>query len=206
MKIVSMCTDRVGPLVENMLASLKRLGMPIDVHDMQVYGDAYGTELFEQMMMQKIRLVRTELLKGETVLWTDIDIVFRRDPREDLECKLDGHDIVFQRDRPGAAHNVCAGFFVAAPTPATLDLLDPARLPKYRKRRKYCDDQMRIQRRLSKEPDCVDMVLLDPLMYPSGWYQLNTQLSENRYMCHYNWNVEQDKKIQRMKDEHDWLI
>jgi len=206
MKLISMCTERVGPLVQNMLASLKRIGVGIEIHDMQVHGEPYGTELFEQMMMQKVRLVRKELLKGEVVIWTDVDVVFRRDPRKDLERTLEGHDIVFQRDCPDGDNKVCAGFFAAAPTPATLDLLDPANLPKYRRRRQYCDDQMRIQHRLRKEPDVVDMVMLDPLMYPSGWYQLNSQLSENRYMCHYNWHIKQTKKIQRMQDENDWLI
>jgi hypothetical protein len=201
MKIITMTNVRLGRLARNLVASLERLGIPIEVTRLDARGGKYGTGSFARLMMRKLQLTQQVLRAGDYVLWTDVDVVFRQDPREDLMERLQECDVVFQQD---AGHGgICAGFYAAKPTAAAIDLFDINKLPELDG---YADDQRRLTHRMRQDPDVAVVKRLPSDLYPSGWYQKRGLMSDARFVTHYNWDKSTKKKIRRMEKCGDWLL
>lgn len=170
----------------------------------------YGSQEFIDICYRKLEILRIELRDSESILYTDVDVVFRRDPRADLDQHLCDFDAVFQREEPGGLrqqgpHLWCAGFYAMRPTDATKRLVRP-REHGERNRWPRLTDQGLIGTRLLTAPSIARVDLLPPELYPSGWYQLHSTLRADRFICHYNWSVTLESKIARMKAEGDWFL
>lgn len=195
--VISMVTTGLRALGENLQQSLDRVGVPIVIHELPDADSSYGRRTWWPLMSKKIGLVHDELQKGHITLWTDADVVFRRDPREDLLQRLEGHDVVFARSE---GVKLCAGFFIAAPTRQTMDLLDPKALTW-----PNCGDQGRLRAKLKQQPDIARVGLLPLSLYPGG-REVIIGMQPGRLVCHYNMSPRTAGKIDRMKEEGDWLL
>lgn len=200
--VVTMTNKRLERLANNLLVSLRVLDIPIRLYKLCLPGDEYGTPGFQAVVMHKLRIVHELLAAGHTVLWTDVDIAFRRDPREDLLQRLEEYDVVFQPERNGKE---CTGFFAVKPSEASRELFDKDALIAMQSP-KYMGDQLRVQRRIRENPSMARIGYLPDDIYPDGWRQLHTQLREDRFITHYNYRKKTDEKIDAMKKCGDWFL
>jgi len=200
--VISMTNKRLEKLANNLLTSLRRLNIPISMHNIYLPGAEYGSSEFQEVVMHKIRIVCDALSAGHHVLWTDVDIAFRRDPRQDLLDRLSDYDVVFQQS---TERDLCSGFFAVKPSPASLEFFDKDVLIAMRSP-KYLGDEKRIRRRFRENPNMVKLGYLPIDLYPSGWHQQNLTLREHRFITHYNYRRKTSEKIAAMKACGDWFL
>jgi len=212
MKIIAMCNDRLQLFADNMQESLRRVGCEAIIHKLDDPPGEFMSSEFKAICYKKLEIVTAELAAGEPLLYADVDVVFRRNPLEDLEQRLAECDAVFQQEEPShddhkraGPHLWCAGFFAVKPTAAGMALVAP-RGEKEQNRWEWHSDAGLLGTRLLRTPPAALVDFLPTAMYPSGWYQRKGKLDPERFACHYNWTVTDASKIKRMKQEGDWLI
>jgi hypothetical protein len=204
MKFITMYNERVRLLYNNMKASLDALGIDVVAHQAPAAGDEWGTPEFRALVLPKLDLVTTELQGEDIVVWTDVDVVYRRDPRPYLAERLQSAyvDVVFQQE--WSCGLPCTGFFAALPTDNAKALLAPA--GKLKTRYPAHGDQGIVWTRLKQQARPYRWQLLPIQQFPNGAYQLNECLDSKRYLCHYNWTRSVQSKIDRMREEGDWFL
>lgn len=213
MKIIAMCNDKLMVFAENMIESLRRVGAEVKLTRIDDPPGEFATPAFRKICYRKLEMITAELAFGEPLLYTDVDVVFRRNPLEDLEKRLASCDAVFQREEPSGSkehkqrspHLFCAGFFAVKPTVAGKALVAP-KGEEEENRWEWHSDQGLLGTRLLRTPLVAAVEFLPGELYPSGWYQRHTKISAKRFACHYNWTVSAESKIKRMRQEGDWLI
>jgi hypothetical protein len=82
---------------------------------------------WKAVMYRKLIMMRALLSAGKSVLYSDADVVFRRNPMPFFPPES-ATDMAFQSDAPAGARNpppqvLCAGFFFAHPTSASIEVL-----------------------------------------------------------------------------------
>jgi len=213
MKIIAMCNDKLMMFAENMIESLKRVGAKVDLYHIDDPPGEFSTSAFRKICYMKLEIVTAVLACGEPLLYTDVDVVFRRNPLEDLEKRLASCDAVFQQEEPpgGKNHKQLgphlwgAGLFAVKPTDAGKALVAP-KGGEEENRWEWHSDAGLLGTRLLRTPPVAAVELLPTELYPSGWYQKETKISAERFACHYNWTVTAESKIKRMGQEGDWMI
>ncbi len=213
MKIIAMCNDRLMVFAENMIESLKRVGAEVQLTHIDDPPGEFKTAAFCKICYRKLEIITAELALGEPLLYTDVDVVFRRNPLEDLEHRLENCDAVFQQEEPASGrghkqlspHLWGAGFFAVKPTDAGKALVAP-KGKEEENRWEWHSDQGLLGTRLLRTPPVATVEFLPMKLYPSGWYQKKIGLAAERFACHYNWTVTSKSKIKRMQKEGDWMI
>lgn len=76
----------------------------------------YGTEQYNQLLQNKLCILKNALKNHEKVLYLDCDVVFLKEPDLDFYQKFSNYDMVFQSDSyPPTAQDditVCAGIMI----------------------------------------------------------------------------------------------
>jgi hypothetical protein len=77
----------------------------------------FGTPGFLQAIADKVELIKASINEniGSFIIWSDVDIVFLRDPAEEISAIVAGHpdtDLWFQRETSKPEKDVNAGFVV----------------------------------------------------------------------------------------------
>jgi len=211
------------PLYENFLFHLKNVGLEKE-HELiklDVGSGQWQSKNFNKICMAKVDNARKFLKEGYTVLYSDLDVVFLKDPLPYLLPMLKEKDILFQYSAKGnpASYNpspptrkVCMGFFVAKPTPLNIDLFDTSEnvdldtLPLNHPCRKDQSDQGYTQAKIRqiKKYKQLNQGILPPPLFPNGINWFNNHRDFDPYIIHYNYIVKQSEKIERMKKFGHW--
>ena len=236
-------------LVANWLASVRRVGLadqvvlfPMDLEAAQ-YARATGVETvelwpevipttdsitpyaaadFKAVSLRKMDAIRHVLAQGRTVLFSDADIVFLRDPfpmlaefAEEIVAQSDvppnrrlsaPRGILprwFQRRR--CRNTLCAGFLRVRATSATLRVFDTAREDVGR----FCNDQTLLHDRLVWRAEA-SWALLPQDEFPNGaylamarWRRGNQAMLNDAVIVHVNWCLS-ERKIELLKELGLW--
>eukprot|EP00897_Mesotaenium_endlicherianum_P000853 jgi/Mesen1/10769/ME000091S10317 len=191
---------------------------------------AYGTQCFRQFTKLKSRAVLRVLKAGFSVLWTDVDIVWYKDPLPDLMSFGPG-TFPIQSNEPNETlpgtgiRRINSGFYFARADDATIEafeaITDHAAHTKLSEQPSFydvlCGEKGEL---LVKEPgkeECVwtnglRTVFLDRARYPNGavhkfWDQEDVTRACKRKGCailHNNWISGKDNKMARMTKNGYW--
>lgn len=184
--------------------------MPVEFVDL--HGPEWGP-----LMFTKLQIVHHLLRLGRSLLYSDTDVVFLRDPLSYLQEETKDYDLSIQYHGHGM---VCAGFYYIKPTARAMHLVDVLRddtrklseVPKSHVKSEeqvHCDNPL-INRRLATRaynggvsfPNArYNMLLRDP--FPDRiWWKKRTP--EEAYVVHFNCLVGKDSKIKEMRKYRMW--
>jgi beta-arabinofuranosyltransferase len=190
-------------------------------------GCKYGSKCFRAVTKLKSREVLTILKKGYSVLWTDMDIVWMRDPTRSLLNYGPGVFAVqgnapTKSEPPNGHLRINSGFYLARAEPATIQAFE--KITEHAKRSNeseqpsfyivLCGDkgQYRVGDHACLEPTTGLTTKFLPLdKYPNGAYNSywnDTNLGKRRdlVILHNNWITGLDNKIARMQQHGFWYI
>lgn len=208
--------DAYEPLYENYMASLERCGIK-HMHELRTVehnaSGEYASEDFNKVVYLRTLEVKELVEQGYTVLHTDLDIVFLKDPIPVLLSYLADHDIAFQQD----SKQFCTGFYITKPFSRCSDFFDYD-FENY----KHLHDQDHISWKLNptltddglvarprKPHNDLKVKALDRDLFPYGrWFYMNQDRVTAPYIVHYNWGNPKtvDGKIERMKKYGHWFL
>jgi len=205
--ILNTSDEKYHPIYNNFIHHLKKVEL-LDKHTLiKVDGvsDNWNSSNFNDIVYKKLEITHKELLKGNTVFCSDLDIVILKDPLEYMLPFLDTHDVMFQRDHK----RHCTGFYLVKPGPLTIDLFDSSETIPFVT---YdIGDQGYINSKLTHKAEKykdLKVKVLDIDLFPCGkrWYAApgNGNKVKDPYMVHYNWIVGANEKIKRMKKYGHW--
>ncbi len=170
----------------------------------------YGTEGFSKCCYMKFWFIYQVIMLNYNILYTDGDIVFKKNPFDELKS-LEGEeaDVWIQNDTmlDNNFENVCAGFLYVKSTNDTKKYFNTD-IPEFEKRYEVCKkgscDQMYIN--LYVKP-YIKMKLLPLYKFPNGqyFYKYNKFILDSIVMVHFNWIIGENKKEQ-MKKYNMWSI
>ena len=152
--IVTFASSGWTDLLNNWLCSLRKVGLEKAVYIVAFGSDAcsslaptgiacknaeqtpsaanYGQEGYQKMLEIRTREILRLLGCGTTILVTDADVVFLKDPLPTLRALSEGKDMLFQGDSvdhqvadsviPYVANYACLGFMYLKPSPGTTAL------------------------------------------------------------------------------------
>ena len=210
------------PIKDNFMMHLERIGLK-DKHELIITDTSSGNweeEGFLDTVYHKLDMTRYYLKNGYYVFCSDLDIVFLRDPINNLKKTMvdNKYDILFQHDYgdygdEGIYSCYCTGFYFVKPSKMTKNLFD--RNVNIFKRKNKIDlpmgdrsDQKYINRKLTqKRFKPLNVGLLDKEIYPNGWVWMNQKNKNVPYIVHYNC-IEggiKAKEIEMQRFNH-WLV
>jgi hypothetical protein len=151
----------------------------------------YRAPEWRTIVMRKLEVVGQLLGEGRTVLFSDADVVFRRNPLPYLAELAEGHELVIQQDlSPNEEENtwpgweLCTGFFYVRPTARTARLFAVDRGDFDA----FTNDQPLLNARI--HADGVSHHALSNVLFPNGahWYHAHESMGDS-YVVHFNWVV-----------------
>lgn len=171
----------------------------------------WNTEGYDKICYMKLEWIYRILSSGKNVLLVDGDIVFQKDPIEEIRQweRNEGQDVWIQNDHPSDedTRNLCTGFMFIRSTPRMIQLYDCVSSDGQEKY-KVCaflnNDQSYFNQFV--KPYCHVYVL--PLqVYPNGqvFYSATEQIRPTAIMVHFNW-VCGHAKMAKMKEHKMWLL
>lgn len=169
----------------------------------------YKQGRFRDVVRYKFTILQELLGRGFSVLFTDGDVVFLRDPVAQLVREFEGVDVLIQNDDPADSSNtlprrinLCTGFFLVRPTRRTRRLFQPSRLT---------SDHVCDQRYFnSVKKQAGEIRVLDRDGFPNGsWFlhrpgEPSATSFDQANIVHFNWLGAEDK-IAAMKQHSLWL-
>jgi len=204
MRIVCFSNTGQRSLLMNLLNSLKKVGIPLEMVDAYYLDDGcpsadYQTDKFAVYTRAKMVCVLDALTRDPEVLWVDSDIVFFDNCLEHIKTYMG--DITIQDD----LWSPCCGFFLARRTEPTLALLriiiDKMATPTTHEGRKF-DDQSWFNTLYPLVPIIVNKLPI--VFYPNGQvYYTNKNRSLAR-IWHNNCVIGAENKIARFKELALW--
>ena len=165
----------------------------------------FGTESFGQKAIKKVIVSGLALSLGYHVLFTDVDIVFLKDPLPYLTC--DTCDVIFQVETPTGIIN--SGFYLAFSTLKAINLhftiIERRNCWKFRQQPCF----IAILKELN-----VSIKLLPYQLFPSGkvFFDNGKRMFSTDNPCkecvlvHNNWIVSYSNKKYRFKEQLLWLV
>jgi len=169
----------------------------------------WNTKGYDRICYIKLEWIHCLLSHGKNVLLIDGDIVFRKNPAEDLQrWEADSlTDIWIQNDgHSDSEHgNMCTGYMYLRSSPTTISLYDCVSAEgqeKYKQCAFVNNDQTYFNQFV--KPYC-QMKALPLIQYPNGaiFYHFTTKLSP--VLVHFNWVVGH-MKMAKMKEHQMWLL
>nr|XP_054751822.1 uncharacterized protein LOC129257510 [Lytechinus pictus] len=169
----------------------------------------FDSPAYKQLVNKRPSYILQILSSGHDVLFSDVDIVWLKNPLPFFTN--DTNDIWLQEDRHEPTV-YCAGFTFYRSTPATIALVTEwvqtlALHPTY-------PDQRVLNGLLRKkrwQGDAIKKAVMDSRLFPSGhlffdpeWREANKD--SEQVMVHNNWIVGHDRKVERFKDEGFWYL
>ncbi|MGJ8726172.1 MAG: putative nucleotide-diphospho-sugar transferase [Roseibacillus sp.] len=198
-------------LQENLLASMQRVGFPMEtvrVEGVEGSYGIYGSEEFNETVFKKLDLVWSLMKEGYSVLFVDVDIVFLKNPLPKLFRLLGtGVDAVFQSAGQHPVSKVNTGFFLVRPTPESLSLFEVGNWkPKDQNLNEIHDQQYINQKLKSSEWLDFSYTTLPLGQFPTGNHWFSGKADEEPVMVHYNYLKGVIPKIKKMKDFGHWYL
>lgn len=230
---------------DNMIESLKRLGLEeiINVYciDEEAYEyfknrrpnnkvflikNLYGKKVseftpyqegdWEDIVYNKLNIIRDNLKKGINIIFVDGDIVFLKNPIARLKELIRnnvGKTSIFQNDAEegnGATNNLCSGFMFIKAEPIMETLMNPfdkkfeveGQVINFRKRFIICD-----QLYFNSIKNMFNYSTFNVEEFPNGfhWKRLRDKPNFDPYIIHFNCMIGHEKK-ERMKEHNYWYI
>eukprot|EP00271_Cylindrocystis_brebissonii_P020647 TRINITY_DN692_c0_g1_i1.p1 TRINITY_DN692_c0_g1~~TRINITY_DN692_c0_g1_i1.p1 ORF type:complete len:802 (+),score=72.91 TRINITY_DN692_c0_g1_i1:430-2835(+) len=189
---------------------------------------AFGTQCFRQFTKLKSRAVLKLLQAGYSVLWTDVDIVWFKDPLKELMSFGPG-TLPIQSNEPNVTlpgtgiRRINSGFYFARSDKMTIDafvaITDHASKTKLSEQPSFYDILCGVkgELRVPNKPECkwsngLRTVFLSRAFYPNGavhgfWAEKNTTDACVMMGCvilHNNWISGKDAKRDRLVDNDFW--
>ena len=182
---------------------------------------------WKEVVATKIEIVFCLLQLGFNVIWTDGDVVWLKNPIEDLRRQIRGCDIAYQitgllpdntiwdqemqkwkgeapldYTKQGSAPipNMCAGFYYARSCSKTKHLFNPERIDP----NTFLLEEHHLNPLL--RADGIHVSMLHPRDYPNGklWMSANNGVTDP-FIIHYNY-VSGSDKIAKMKEYGHWNL
>jgi len=150
MKYITFTTEGSLPLCQNLLISAKNVGIEnnmtvycldensfnslkdnfscevklYDSKEIRSNFHEYGKDDFREVTSSKIKIIQKELEENDSLVYTDCDVVFAKDPTPSINHFNENHgkdvDIFFSTDHPFM--NICTGFMYIKDTSSVHDL------------------------------------------------------------------------------------
>lgn len=183
----------------------------------------FGTKDFFDITYNKLCIIQNTLEKyNKVVLYTDSDVVFLKDIRNDIKkFKISDKDILIQDDSKKFKNskNYCTGFILFKPNKTCVEILKEAKniMKKNWDNRSWDKgggaDQKALQESIKNLRDknmIIKLETLDLKEYPNGaryFKNLNTIYKNYKpNIVHNNYIKGTDKKIRRFKRHNLWFI
>lgn len=177
----------------------------------------YQESNWEDVVYNKLNIIRDLLKKNIDVIFVDGDIVFLKNPIEDLKEKIKNNpdlDIIFQNDcKKGDESDelICSGFMYVRATETNINLFYPFdkiftfkdnTVVNFRKNFIICD-----QLYLNSIKNEIKYKCFKVGDYSNGfhWKKLRDDQDYEPYLIHFNWIVGHKKK-EEMKKYNYWYI
>ena len=159
---------------------------------------------FGNLMMTKFEVIYSSLLKHESVLYIDGDIVIKKNFNHYLEKFIHNKDIVFQNDKRPSKPNetkVCAGFMLINSNKKTLKFFNPKNVPFEKVINYVAHDQTHINKSRSK----FEHSILPLDLFPNGPHYYANTTDLDPFIIHFNFLIG-DVKKEKMKEYGEWYI
>ena len=206
-KIFLVCIDKKGATI------LKRMGYNVfcvDDNELSKFSP-WNTKGYDKICYLKLELIYRILSLNKNVLLIDGDIVFRKNPLEDMGIwwKDTIYDVWIQNDAQENRNtkNMCTGYMFIKTSDRLIELYDcisEVGQKKYLKCAFDNNDQTYFNNFV--KPGCMFNAL--PLeKYPNGkmYYDNTDMLNESAIIVHFNW-VQGHLKMAKMKEHKMWLL
>ena len=164
----------------------------------------YGTQEFKRLTSARARMINAFLRKNVTVLYNDVDIVWKAKIWDDLDdivkdASNDGVDAIFQED--GLYQYICTCIIFMVPCQSNFRLLE--KWQHAIDTGNYSDDQFAFNNAL-KTDHGVKWKLLPKSIFPSGKEYFRHNKREGVHLVHANYMVGQTSKYTRLKYSGNW--
>lgn len=125
LEIHYLCNDTMRGIARDFfLATMPDSFLPVE-HESGIWSSGdFMKDGYADLVTQKTRVTLAVLEDGpvgSVFVWSDVDVVFFRDCREDLLSRMEGKDVLFQQERPYTDAKVNTGFQVLRRCEATID-------------------------------------------------------------------------------------
>ena len=178
----------------------------------------YGKSDFRRVTEAKIQIIINELKDKDSLVYTDCDVVFRKDPTEFIEysneqTKDKDVDIIFASDDPFMP--ICTGFMHIRNTKRVHELFKKyfELSQEYGKQEsEHMYDQEIIFEILTKHKNFINQTNLIWGIYPTDFvknghlYWSNPQRTGNESVVHVNFTIGEENKINRLKEANLWYL
>lgn len=197
---------------ENVITKFKNLNLKKEA--------SHGTKDFYEITFQKLLVIEEELSNNKIVIYSDTDIVYLKDIRDDIDKFINSnYDIMFQSDTKTWENiekkNLCTGFMFFKSNNRVMNCIKYAqKLMKDNWNNREWDkgsggaDQKAMNIAIKKNK--LNIGLLDSKDYVNGFrYFNNTNTVYKDYkpkIIHNNWIKGLDNKVKRFKKHNLWFI
>lgn len=174
----------------------------------------WNTKGYDEICYMKLRVIHKLLSMGKHVLLVDGDVVFQKDPLEDLKRlgalgDVPVYDVYVQNDaqRNQDTTNLCTGYMWIRATPVTLQMYDcvsPVGQERYRRCAFDNNDQTYFNRHVKPFVRVYALPLED---YPNGkmYVENKARIHDRCVLVHFNW-LKGHEKLVTMKRHGMWLL
>ncbi len=171
----------------------------------------HGDFSYWYISRQKTIAFYAAILAYEKFIFTDVDVLWIKDPTNDLlnNCKK---DMCFQCDDAKGYFNVNSGFFFVKRNNCTIDFFKTSMSLSDKKRFLKLGDQDILNYLIKLKKLKYNFTYLPHNKYPNGivnnnWAKNYSVLKEELiFVIHNNWIKSMDKKIDRLKQKGAWLL
>lgn len=206
-KVLIVCIDKIGA------SKLERLGYNvICINDLKLGKfSPWNSPGYDKICYLKLELIYRLLSLNKNVLLVDGDVVFRKNPLEDIRLWWNDNvnDVMIQNDSQENYNtkNMCTGYMFIKTNARLIQLYDcvsEAGRNKYLSCAFDNNDQTYFNKYV--KPGCIFSAL--PLeKYPNGkmYYENTDKLRDTAVLVHFNW-VQGHIKMAKMKEHKMWLL
>jgi hypothetical protein len=196
------CTDDTAVAAMVPYAPYSRAKRVPGVASMDEAALPYGSRQWKTFVWTKMELMTHLLQHDEPVLFSDVDVIFHRDPTPWFNVA--GVDLIAQQAVFPGFTIMCDGFYYAFPTDACRRLFKPSRDEFDR----WHNQEELINARLVTEK--VKWFGLPTNLFPDGKFAPVKEdwccRSEDRYITHFNAVTSSSQKLQRMIASKCWFL
>lgn len=159
-------------------------------------------ENWDKLVVNKFNIIHDNLKKYNYVLFTDGDIVYKKDDFVKY-CfeNIKDNDMLIQNDsgNDNQKNILCSGFMFIKSNPKTLDFFNPEKI----NMETFQCDQIYINQNFRKFNIKLDTLPLN--LFPNGGYYKKNYNIQNNYLIHFNWCGGKNKK-RWIQNTNNWLI
>ncbi len=161
---------------------------------------------WKSVVLNKLEILQSVLRLGHRILYTDIDIVWLKDPFPFIRDFLSEEcDLLIQTEQD----MMCSGFLYAKPCRGTIELFDASKedIHLFPTREDSRVDQPLLDRRIKKSKN-LRYCVFPPDLFPVGheWYNNWKILQHKAYIVHFNGVSGKRKKIYKMRRYGLWTL